>query len=529
MNQQSKGKSIFCILLLLPLVFIVYLAIVYSSNRIDSSDIRLITLNMPGKEPIEIKSGDDIDFFVNAIMDASEISQPLRPLNESESVKLLCDRADKVLEYTLYPELSLTGCMLDKNDGKLYVLDNNTAKALLSRTEFEYLYESRFTQPLLLTSGDTVTQVMPTVYEWKYRRLAGDYVSYTESDIYDGVTVYSIYADKTNNLGFQIPPQTLSIELSDESGTPIPESSITNLIFANDTIINIKVTAEWNHNSDSLFFGKATYSFRALYDVPSTLTLSANTVEAGSAIAVNVRHLNENENVSVTTDLSVSPLAFSENSGYKTALLAIDTEAQPGEYQLTFTIGGSTFTETLTVTEPTRDFHRLSISTADYERLLGEPAVNELKAMIQTLNGEISATAYTDPSLPLRVPTDTGTLDVGYGSQILMNLDGGTDSKAYYAIGNSYKCVDGAKVTAAAAGKVVYSGMSLMLGNVVVVDHGCGLQTWYYGLKSSERAVGAELKAGDVVGFAGTSDYVSDYRIGFAASVCGMFTKLTFN
>jgi len=515
--------------MLVPIVFIVYLVIVYSSNRIDSSDISQITMTVPEKEPMQLKSEDDINFFVNAIMDATEITQPLRPLNESEAVKLLCDRADKVLEYTLYPELSLTGCMLDKHDGKLYVLDNETAKNLLSRPEFAYLYESRFTQPLLLSSGDSVTKVMPTVYEWKYKKLSGDYVGYTDSGIYDGVTVYNIFADKTNNLGFEVPPQSLLIEMTDENGTPIAGNNISELIFANDTVINIKVTAEWSHNSDSLFFGKATYSFRALYDVPSTLTLSANTVEAGSAISVNVRHLNENESVSVTTDLTVSPLAFSENSGYKTALLAIDPEAKAGEYELVFNIGGSTFTEKLTVTEPKRDFHRLSISAADYERLLGEPAVNELTALIQTLNGSISPTAYADPSLPLKAPTDTGTVDVAVGSQILMNLDGGTDSNAYFAIGNSYKCVDGAKVTAAAAGKVVYSGMTLMLGNVVVIDHGCGLHTWYYGLKSSERAVGDDVKAGDVVGFAGSSDYVSDYRIGFAASVCGMFAKVKFN
>ena len=67
--------------------------------------------------------------------------------------------------------------------------------------------------------------------------------------------------------------------------------------------------------------------------------------------------------------------------------------------------------------------------------------------------------------------------------------------------------------------------MTLMLGNVVVIDHGCGLQTWYYSLKSTERSVGSELKQGDVVGFAGTNEYVSAPRICFAVSVCGMFTK----
>lgn len=526
MNQSSKGKTVFSVILLIPIVFIVYFAVVYSSNSINPSDISLVSVTTPGAEKLDFKKEDDISFYVNAVMDATEIAAPLRKLNEKDAVKIICDRGDKLLEYTLYPELSLSGCMIDKNDGKLYVLDNSTARTLLSRDEYSYLYGARFTQPLLLASGDSVTKVMPSVYEWKYRLVSGEYADYTDSDVYDGVSVYSLYSDRENSLNFNVPPSSVTVEFTDENGEIIPENDVSKLIFAKDTIINVKITAEWNHSSDSMFYGKATYSFRALYDIPSTVSFSANAVEAGGTVLVNVRHLNDTEKLSVESQLDVSSLAFSENNGYKTAFLAVDVDAQPGEYDIVITIGDNVINEKLTVLSKERDFHRMSISSDTFERLLGDPAKNELEALIRSLNAEVSPVSYGDPSEPLRAPTDTGTLEIGFGTQVLMNLDGGTDSHACSSIGKVYKCVDGAKVCAAKAGKVVYSGMTLMLGNVVVIDHGCGLQTWYYGLKSTERTVGTELKAGDVVGFAGSNDYVSGPRICFAASVCGMFADV---
>lgn len=526
MNPSSKEKTVFSVLLLLPIIFIAYFAIAYSSNSIDPGDISAVTVTLPGSEPLEFKNASDISFYANAVMDASEIASPLRPLNEGEAVKLVCDRGDKLLEFTLYPELSLTGCMLDKHDGKLYVLDNETARALLSRSEYSYLYESRFTKPLLLTSGGSVTKVMPSVYEWKYRLISGEYSDYDDSDVYDGVTVYSLYSDRTNSLSFDVPPQSVTVEITDENGDIVPESDVSKLIFARDTLLNIKVSAEWSHSSDSLFYGRATYEFRALYDVPSTISMSANAVEAGGAVLINVRHLNDAETLNVDSSLKVSSLAFSENNGYKTAVLAVDAEAQPGEYDIVFTIGENVITEKLTVLAANRDFHRISIDKDAFDRLLGDPAVKELEGIIRNLNSAVSPIAYGDPSEPLRAPTDTGTLEINFGTQVLMNIDNSTDSHACLSIGKVYKCVDGAKVCAAKAGKVVYSGMTLMLGNVVVIDHGCGLQTWYYCLKSTERSVGEELKAGDVVGFAGSNDYVSGPRICFASSVCGVFADV---
>ena len=142
MEQNSKSKTLICVLLLIPLVFIVYFAVIYSSNNIDPSDIASVTLEFSDGRKTELTDTDGISLYVNAIMDATEISSPLRAVTDTDGVKILCDRKDKILEYTLYPELSLNGCMISKGDGKYYVLTSDSAKALLSRSEYSYLHSA---------------------------------------------------------------------------------------------------------------------------------------------------------------------------------------------------------------------------------------------------------------------------------------------------------------------------------------------------------------------------------------------------
>ncbi len=527
MNKRSSGKTVITLLLLVPLAFIIYFAVTYASNRLDPSSVSSIsvTFSRDGRE-IKLTEAGDIEFFTNAVADAVEIASPLRDLEKSDKVTLIFDRGDKLLEYILYPELSFTGCMLDKKDGKLYALDNDTAKQLLSRGEFFYLYEKRFAKPLIISSGSTKTPVMPSVYEWHYKLVSGDFVEYTDCEIYDGTTVFSLYADRENDFEFEEKPDSITVELTDSEGIPLDEADVGALMFTRDTLINVKVNAVWSHDSQSEFYGNATYSFRMLYDVPSTVTLGSDTVTAGGAISVNVSHLNENQTVTVESDIKLSPMVFSENQGLKTAMLAIDPDTPEGIYDLKFKIGDTVIEKTLTVTPIVRDFYRLTISSETYNKLLGEVPTQELEQLIATLNSKISATAYGNPDAPMSSVAGEFKLETAFGTEILMNLDGDTDTRTHYAIGNTYECVEGSKVYAAKTGKVVFSGLTLTLGNTVVIDHGCGLMTWYYGLKSIERNVGDVVNAGDVVGFAGNSDYKAAPRICFAVSVCGKFTAV---
>jgi murein DD-endopeptidase MepM/ murein hydrolase activator NlpD len=69
--------------------------------------------------------------------------------------------------------------------------------------------------------------------------------------------------------------------------------------------------------------------------------------------------------------------------------------------------------------------------------------------------------------------------------------------------------IDGYDVPAIAAGKVVYSGSSALLGNFIVVDHGLGLKTWYCHLGNALSAPGEIVAKGEVIGKAGKTGYTN--------------------
>ena len=55
-----------------------------------------------------------------------------------------------------------------------------------------------------------------------------------------------------------------------------------------------------------------------------------------------------------------------------------------------------------------------------------------------------------------------------------------------------------------------------MLGKYVILDHGCGLATWYCGLSEIRVAEGDIIAEGDVIGLAGKSGF------GLAGTDCVM-------
>ena len=67
-----------------------------------------------------------------------------------------------------------------------------------------------------------------------------------------------------------------------------------------------------------------------------------------------------------------------------------------------------------------------------------------------------------------------------------------------------------------ASGTVREIGTHALLGNYVILDHGCGLATWYCGLSEVRVAAGDILAAGDVIGLAGTGGF------GLAGTDCVM-------
>lgn len=83
------------------------------------------------------------------------------------------------------------------------------------------------------------------------------------------------------------------------------------------------------------------------------------------------------------------------------------------------------------------------------------------------------------------------------------------------ATGLTYAAADGETVTAPQAGNVVFAGTLTLTGGTVVIDHGCGVKSYLYGLETVGVERGQSVSAGDPLGTAGTAhNLIYELRIG---------------
>jgi murein DD-endopeptidase MepM/ murein hydrolase activator NlpD len=78
--------------------------------------------------------------------------------------------------------------------------------------------------------------------------------------------------------------------------------------------------------------------------------------------------------------------------------------------------------------------------------------------------------------------------------------------------GEDIKAPKGTPVKASAAGRVVYAKDTYMLGEMVVLDHGFGLFSYYGHLSKIRTEVGKLLKAGEVVGDVGNTGRTTGFN-----------------
>ena len=109
--------------------------------------------------------------------------------------------------------------------------------------------------------------------------------------------------------------------------------------------------------------------------------------------------------------------------------------------------------------------------------------------------------AFTAPS--------AGSVAVEYGTIYL--VDGTRDGQA---TGLTYDAPEGSDVVSPQAGVVDYAGTLQLTGGTVVIDHGCGVKSYLFGLGEVSVQRGQTVQAGELVGKAAADhDLIYEIRI----------------
>lgn len=545
-GRKSKGSGVLAFIFLLPLVAIVFFAFKYSSQTIVINNVTKVTVAAPGEDKVSYDGEDDIEFFVGMLRSSLSINSAMRDVSGEKPVRIIFDREDRAIEYEFYPSLNLSGCLLVSPDKEYYVLENEKAKDLLLRPEFDYLYSAYFLPQLRVVSGEFVSVAKPSEVNWTYHKSNGEAYNYTPTEFATDNDVCTIYKGLENSLIFEkLPEEDMGPEITDitcvaDNGNEYNIHEISSLNFSTDMMLTYSFTAKWSGRNGARAFGEAKYNIRIRYDIPATLEFMGNGGEEytgkhtiGDVVAIQATHLNPEERVNFESILEIPRVEFgmiSQEKGTGVALLPIGLSTAPGNHSVKLSCGGESISQNLIVSPIIGgNFKNVVVSANDYETRFSPNAVNTFHEFIGSVAENRPETNHfvfgeSEFDKPVGVAT---VVEFGHTVNVAV-IDGeNTESGNRTVEGLIYEVGEMTNVRAVQAGEVVFSGVCEPTGNTVVLYHGYGVYSYYYHLSDiSDIGVGRVYGKSETISYAGTLAEGSEQHVlNFAMSIDGVFVN----
>jgi len=525
LQRQRIKKILPVVLLLIPLVFIAILLYNYSMQTVALDGTQTVTVTLTNGNSYLYESAEDVEYYCNLLVDSKQITNPVRDVYNETPITLVYKRGSEEQVYKLYPALNLSGCMIYDSKGRIYLLNESAAQSYLCRAECLYLYDGYMLPQLKVVSGQQVGVANPESYSWNYKKIDGNFYQDRSSSTYDGKVLHA-YAGLVNSLEFSIQPDEITeVRLVTEDGELLPLSGIESLSFDDDTRISVSLKAKWRQSESKDFYGEAEYNFTLLYDVPASITLSRESVEAGGVVVIRIDHMNDDDEINFTTGMQTSPIIpYRTSDGTCFALLAVDVHNKADLYDVNFDVGGSVFTAKLLVQEKSGNILPLLESAEDYELMLSDTVLDGVKESFAAVTGGRSAQNSFEFGEKF-VPAVTSSSDYYFADQAVLTKGGAV----LRLPGNVYDIKYGTAVRAMQRGVVVYARANVTTGNTIIISHGYGIYSYYFNLSAITCEVGTLVTQSQVIGESGNSGYTWTYDavLQTAISVGGTFVDPT--
>lgn len=210
------------------------------------------------------------------------------------------------------------------------------------------------------------------------------------------------------------------------------------------------------------------------------------------------------------------PIAFypAEAPGEWEALVGIGLDVKPGPHHVRIEAMMSRATSTLQVLPKTFAVRRLTVPPGfatppahELERIAQETA--QVDRIFKTVTAERFWRGSFEPPVP-------GAAVSSFGRHSIVN--GAPRSRH---LGGDFRARRGEPVLAPNAGRIVLVASHYFAGNLVILDHGAGVYSYFAHLDSASVTTGDMLRTGDVLGAAGETGRVTGPHLHWAVSVGG--------
>ena len=472
------------------------------------------------KETDEEEANRMIDLFLKTKKRAQPIVSLPDSLNQEKCFNVTVSTRIRGDAAEYYYSTDPKACYMKAADGTVYQLNEEDASAFITTVYAESLYEASAI-PVLTLGG--AQAVIPDDATWNYKNYAGEYIG---KDV-TGQTVNETETYELEgglNLAFETDPDYTRVVIGADGGKILYDAGLdglSTLQLDSSKQVTVDVTAKWYEDPARTFSGQTNYRFKAYVSAPADFFLGMTKVEAGKFTAITATSVTKPETITVTSTMDVNyPVTFYP-AGDMTAvgLLAVDSDTPTGLYTITLTYGTTKKDLVLSVENEGEKVSYYSLDEAVIDACRSDAALGEFETKSKELMAKGSEMRYFSGSF---LQCDAYTFLRGFGRDVYLNY---RETPTYRNNGIDYAANPGLDVLAWNAGEVVFAGSLTYTGNMVVIEHGYGLKTWYYNMGSTEVSVGDVVTKGQRIGTTGCTGFTGSNGVHIAMSVGEAFVS----
>ena len=519
------NKKIIAILCVVALFIPTYFAVAYyvsaqNAPVTERTVEKLTVTDLDGNKFVfdkkEKESKEMLSFFIKMNDGAKEVSELPDQLKSNPPYKAVYRsyNKDKVYKYYFTNNPEEAYYVDAQND--IFRINAETAAEFLSTKYAASSYEAS-EQPKLTVSKQSVLD--PFNIEWKYRAGAGEFVSTAYTGSASDKSEFPVSGNL--QLDFSNQPDYVTVQIKngdDVIYNDIYENLTPAIIGETNKTYTVEVNAKWYEASDKEYCGEAKYVFTANVSAPAVFYLGQDTVEHGEFVVITAKNVTDIDSLVFKSEpeLNYTP-KFYQDGDFVVALVPIglETEYTPN-YVFTLTSGGVTDQLTLTVKE--REAKAKLYYPASAELISRPRTAATLLAFEQAMKSVVDtneATRYWEGTFTAPL---NRTINTGFGRTRVLSATG----TEYVHTGVDYIANIGDQVMATNAGKVVYVGEQTVSGKLVVVDHGCGLKSWYMHMSEITVNVGDVVEKGATLGIVGNTGFTIGTFLHYELTVNGI-------
>lgn len=365
-------------------------------------------------------------------------------------------------------------------------------------------------------------ELAPTAYKW-HVPVVGSFFrrTYAETLNSSPVVLEDAISDASPDIIVTPSDYSTQLTITDADRETVYEGSVTGFrsyLFAENGTFDAKlvVTASDSAAEDrSSVTGTETWQFRFTVSIKPSVTLCTPTVQQGSVAAVRV-----GSTMSRTEPTLTGPL---ESTGFVRAAngwicyLPIPWNAETGNTELTVTADGYTETLTLSVRAASysyKDYSAKSQLTSPY--IGADDAPDSVRRLLTTDGGEIhwAVGGFVQPFLDsFDTPLLYGMTEYVGRSYSERSTNYGYGGRTSTNVVIKPKKSKDSMIVPASGHVLLAEDLGGSYGYTVVIDHGAGLRSIFYGLTALDVKAGDDVKQGQLLGTSSRA-VVAELRIG---------------